>query len=394
MGRVREYRLADTGDVAQLWAQEFHKRPSVPGAVVTRYFEEMFFSNPWYTEDMPSFVYEDTNGSVIGFLGVIPRPMKFLGKRVQAAVATQLMLDSSKPRGFAALELLRKFFSGPQDLSFSDGTSDLARRVWVAAGGSIAMLYSSVWTRILRPTEYLMSWCENRKHLQPFGRIAKPICWALDAAAIRMTDGPYWLPEPEDTEETPSEDELLGCSQRFSNNMALQPDYNPEAFRWLLKQASEQTTHGDLRKGIVRGAKGEIIGWYLYYVKPGGVAQVLQFGGKTQSIAQVLSQLFYKAWRQGAVAVSGQMEPQFALELSRNRCRFSWPGSVVVHSPNRAILDSICRGDAALTRVDGEWWMRFCDLLDAKSASKYSSWEAQEIAYRAYPNSAEIHAAK
>jgi hypothetical protein len=128
---------------------------------------------------------------------------------------------------------------------------------------------------------------------------------------------------------------------------------------------------------VVRDTKGEIIGWYLYYVKPGGVAQVLQFGGKAQSIGQVLNHLFYQAWRQGAVAISGQMEPKFALELSRNRCRFSWPGGVVVQSRNQGILNSIYRGDAVLTRLDGEWWMRFCDLSDADRARKYSSsWEA------------------
>src|SRR6266404_4239354 len=190
MGRVRECRTADVGDVARLWAQEFHKRPSVSDDTVKRYFEEMFFSNPWQSGKTPSLVYEDVHGSIVGFLGVIPREMRFLGERIRVAVASQLMMDGSKPRGFAALELLRKFFSGPQDLSFSDGTNDLARKVWVATGGEIAMLHSSVWTRVLRPTQYLAGWCENRKHLTYIAKSSRPFSWALDAIATRVTQGP------------------------------------------------------------------------------------------------------------------------------------------------------------------------------------------------------------
>ncbi len=136
MGPVREFQKDDTGEVAELWAKEFHLRESVPLDSLSRYLEEVFFLNPWQSGDFPSLVYEDSDRRIAGFVGVMPRPMRFMGKSIKAAVASQIVVDRSKGLPFAALELFRKFFSGPQDLSFSDGANGLARRVWGAAGGS------------------------------------------------------------------------------------------------------------------------------------------------------------------------------------------------------------------------------------------------------------------
>src|SRR6185503_15284214 len=97
----------------------------------------------------------------------LPRRMDFSGRSVTVGVASQLMIDPSKPRPFAPIELLRNFFAGPQDLSFSDGANDAAQMLWESVGGSIAMLYSSVWTKVLRPAQYSMALCEDRRFLHP-----------------------------------------------------------------------------------------------------------------------------------------------------------------------------------------------------------------------------------
>lgn len=41
-------------------------------------FRENFLRNPWVTPDIPSLVYIE-NGKLVGFIGVIPRPMEFRG---------------------------------------------------------------------------------------------------------------------------------------------------------------------------------------------------------------------------------------------------------------------------------------------------------------------------
>ena len=379
MGRVREFQKDDTGEVAELWAKEFHLRESVPLDSLSRYLEEVFFLNPWQSGDFPSLVYEDSDRRIAGFVGVMPRPMRFMGKSIKAAVASQIVVDRSKGLPFAALELFRKFFSGPQDLSFSDGANGLARRVWEAAGGSVAMLYSPLWTRILRPAQYLVNLCENRRLLGTVAKASRPISWALDAAAVRIADGPYCFSEPESIETEPAEEAIIWCLRHLAGHRALQPEYDLDSLKWLLKKAGEQKKHGELRKGMVQSVKGEILGWYLYYAKPGAVSQVLQIGGKLRSIAHVLNHLFYQAWQQGAIAVSGQTEPEFALELSSSHCGFTWPGGVLVQSRNKDILDVIHRGNAFLTRLEGEWWMRFCDLSETGNDKQISSFRRAAV---------------
>jgi hypothetical protein len=34
----------------------------------------------------------------------------------------------------------------------------------------------------------------------------------------------------------------------------------------------------------------------------------------------------------------------------------------LIHSRNEKLLNAIYHGDAFLSRLEGEWWMRFCDL--------------------------------
>ena len=69
----------------------------------------------------------------------------------------------------------------------------------------------------------------------------------------------------------------------------------------------------------------------------------------------------------------------FALELSSSHCGFTWPGGVLVQSRNKDILDVIHRGNAFLTRLEGEWWMRFCDLSETGNDKQISSFRRAAV---------------
>jgi len=46
--------------------------------------------------------------------------------------------------------------------------------------------------------------------------------------------------------------------------------------------------------------------------------------------------------------------------LSDRRCWFRQEGTwTLVHSRHRDILSAVHQGDAFLSRLDGEWWLRF-----------------------------------
>ncbi len=56
------------------------------------YLKTAFLENPWYDEELPSLVYEESPGKIAGFLGVVPRPMVMHGKAIRAAVTTQFII--------------------------------------------------------------------------------------------------------------------------------------------------------------------------------------------------------------------------------------------------------------------------------------------------------------
>src|SRR5439155_1097840 len=121
---------------------------------LAHYLEQIFCRHPWADEELTSLVYEDERGRVAGFLGIIPRPLRFQGEPVRAAVATQLMVAPER-RGLVGRRLMRTFLTGPQDLSLSDTANEVGRRLWESLGGSVSLIHSLAWTRTLRPCRHL-----------------------------------------------------------------------------------------------------------------------------------------------------------------------------------------------------------------------------------------------
>lgn len=383
MNGVRKCRLEDLGEVADLWLKVFRGVQGRAAKPLQDYFKKIFFDNPWRDDDLPSLLYEEPGRGIVGFIGVVPRVMTFRKQRIRVAVASQLMAEQSVP--YAAIQLMRAYLGGKQDLSYSDGANESAERLWRGCGGSLALLESLNWTRVLRPSQYAVALLNRRRILNRVGTAIWPLCRALDAAAVRSRWGRrYWLRNATDLEldEEPAEDTLLWCLRHFAGERALMPVYDGDDWRWLLREVSEKQMYGTLRKGVVRNAGGDIAGWYLYQVKDGEVAQVLQLGGRQRTIRSVLNHLFSTAWRNGAIAVSGNLDPRFARELVKSRCSLGMPGYVaLIHSRDPEILNAIHRGDAFLSRLEGEWWARFSD----------ASWSVEGLSPAAVPDAA-LHA--
>lgn len=364
---IRPFTRDDVPAVADLWQKVFRhsSRPASPS--LRAYFEQVFCENPWQDPSLPSLVYESQrDDQVIGFLGVLPRRMTFNGQPIRVAVATQLMVDATKRRGFTAIELMRRFFAGPQDLSFSDGANETARQVWERAGGTVSPLYSLEWTRALRPAAFLLSRLARsasgagHERRAPLAAICRWAASPLDCLAGRLSLAGGSCPLPEGLSIEPATPEALySCVAARAARYALAPDYDPASWRWLLTRAAQARAFGTLLGRVVRDANDQIGGWFIYYARPDHIAQVLQVGAGTLPADCVLSCLFHDACRQGAIALSAQADPLTLDVLSANRCRLTCPGfGVLVQSRSSELLNAIHRGHAMLTRLEGEWWLR------------------------------------
>ena len=88
MDRIRAFIEADIPQVVRL-----HETIVEPEAAARAgqppsngYFTQVFLDNPSRDEALPSLVYEDDDGQIVGFLGVVPRRMSMNGEPLKAAV--------------------------------------------------------------------------------------------------------------------------------------------------------------------------------------------------------------------------------------------------------------------------------------------------------------------
>jgi hypothetical protein len=144
--------------------------------------------------------------------------------------------------------------------------------------------------------------------------------------------------------------------------VALRPAYDMRSLAWLLDQAARNARHGKLRARAVRDGARRLIGWYLYGLRAGGVSEVIQLAAQEGCYGRVLQRLLADARRLGAAAVRGRLDPRFAREFSDRHCWLRTDGPwTLIHSRHPGVMRAITQGDAFLSRLDGEWWLRFLE---------------------------------
>jgi hypothetical protein len=150
---------------------------------------------------------------------------------------------------------------------------------------------------------------------------------------------------------------LLGELPRLDRWLRLRPDYDRGFLDWLLPELEAMTDRGRLVRRLVRSGDGAPAGWYLYYLRPGDLSQVLQVAAAPANAGLVLDELFAHARAEGAAALAGRLEPHLSTPLRARRCLFRPSEWALIHTDNTGVLSAIGFGEALLTRLDGEWWM-------------------------------------
>ncbi len=351
---------SDIPAAAALFARVYPEYRWTSQDALESYFREMLFAHPWRDPEIPSWVAEE-DGRMSGLYAVQPRRMKFRGNAIRVAVGCQFMMAPDSRNSIAALQLTKACISGPQDLTLADGASAQARRMWVAIGGIAPTLYGLHWTRLLRPARHALSLLQERGAIKrPLAFALRPFCAAADAAFARLPLNRMLRGGRDSSTEALGPEDMLSQFAEFMGGSSLQPAYDSRSLSWLIDQAARKKRHGALRARTVLGAKRRLIGWYLYYANPGGASEVVQMAARNGCFDQVLQELLGDAWAHGATALHGRLDPRFAQELTDRHCLLRREGPwTLVHSRHSAIVASILEGDGFLSRLEGEWWMRF-----------------------------------
>jgi hypothetical protein len=361
MDEIRPFREEHVTDVANLYLKAVRGQSRAAPPALVDQVRDSFLHNPWVSSEIPSLVYME-KGKLVGFIGVIPRPMEFRGRPIQAATIALWLVDHELHRGIAGMKLARHLFKGPQDFSYVDGASTEASQVYVAAGARISHVRSFNWFRLLRPFETGRS-VFNRfggglaKLKGPAGLVTRPMDFLLSKAPLSMLQAP----KSPYTSRLASAEELLECLQEARGRESLRPAYTMPTFGWLMSEAGKGSAHQGLRIKIVHNPDGARCGSFVYYANPGRPAYVLQLGAlRRLQFKEVLLALFQDAWEQGAPAVKGQAIPQFLTTLTEQYCLFRQPYACVVgYSRDPEILNAFQAADEALSRLDAAAWLRF-----------------------------------
>jgi hypothetical protein len=330
-----------------------------PRPELERFLGDIFLRHPWYDDDLPSLVYEDGKGRIAGVLGAMRRPMTLEGRRVRAVVTHDFMVEPQSRATMAALELMKRMRKSPQDLLLCDG-NDRSRSLWEALDGGTAFGHSLRWIRPLRPVQFVTSYWNGRNGRR--GGLAaglRPLARLFDAALVRLQASPFQRPSPASATAPIAPEELLVGLGEMSRRYALRPSYDEASLRWLLDILGRSTRQGPLRQRKVVDERGGLMGWFLYRAKKAGIGEVVQLAARRDAIPEVVDHLFVDAWREGCVAVSGQLQPELYRPLSQKRCFFDNSGFWLLYgTADGAVRDALQSGDVFLTRLECEGWMR------------------------------------
>ena len=349
--------MKDIPQVVSLYWQHLASRTGDTPSSLHSTFYQLYFASPWANDESPSYVYEDQAGQVVGFLGIITRPMMFEAERIRVGFGGNFVVHPKARGGTAAARLIQAMLAGKQDLLLTDSANDISKRLLEKVGFQLMPWLSLHWSRPLQPSRYVLH--ALTRGIGPGSALLSMAARPFAALADRLI-GTRWNPPgpagfPLRMEEL-SDEMLLQCIRQFGWYSAVQATHDVESLRWLLTFMQRDQGRGKLRKILLRDENRNLVGWYLYFPTKWGIGEVVQLGAKNGSAADVIRTLLEDARSHGLIALHGRLEQPIMSEYSDAGCVFTCrAGWTLAHSRRGELIDVLLRGKASLSRLDGEW---------------------------------------
>ncbi|MDL5160374.1 GNAT family N-acetyltransferase [Actinomycetospora termitidis] len=345
MAGIRALERSDLPQVSTLFAQVMG---GASAERVAPYLQRILIEDPWADPEIPPLVHEGSDGGVVGFIAASTRRMVLDGRKVRMAVSSNLVAHPDwRSKGVGAL-LNRKLLGGPQEFTVADRANDESRGLWLGLGGQELPGASLAWFRVLSPGSTAESLVSRRS--DRLGRAARVLSRPVDALGGRFVPPP---PRPAGTTEPLTAETLAEQVAAAGRRLRLRPDYDPAWLEWVLAEL-RRLDRGALSAELVRGPQGRVLGWFLYLLPPGGVAEVLQIGVTGPDPEPVLDHLVAHAATQGAAAVQGRLEPVTAGLLGRPGVLVRKNARALVHAEAN-VLGLLSSTTSLCSHLDGEW---------------------------------------
>lgn len=370
MSGVRPFTRNDLVEVADLFAEVFFHNQPVDTDDLRVQFDTVYFDNPFYNEDCPSFVYCDQQGDIVGFLGVTPRKLRFRDEEIKTAIINHLMVKGgasvvagNRPNHsnqLAPAALTKTLFRCPHDLCLADHAIDVSRIIWERSGGELIRLYSLRWTVILRPFSFGLNKLEQRSSTKPLIKLTKPIAALADGVIRPLMAWPQPRLSDDCTIDDVRPDDIIR-ELRQCRHYELVPDYTAEDLAWILDMAGSRKGQGPLRALMFHDKGGKQLGWAIYTAMRNGIGRLLQLYAHPKTISRVLDCLLIDAEKTGIVALSGKADPLFIDHLGKNNCFLKAGAWTLVRARRPELLQPFFTGKALFSDLESEGWTHFLD---------------------------------
>ena len=358
--RIRPFEPTDAQGVASLWQYWFRGKTRVPDPGLVELVRRMYVEYPGADPEVRPLVAEEEGGKLLGFLGVTAMPVLVDGQERTLAGLFPSVVDPEAPTTVAAF-LLRKFLAGPQAFTFSDGGHVKFERIWELLGGSVAQMQSLRWVKVFRPGAVGLGAAAGRSGaMRALAPLLGPVVRGGDAAPRRAARSRLTSRPPAGyRSETLTPAALARHAPELLGGARLRPRYDEAHVAWQFGQMARIVEQGDFRARLVRHGE-DVVGWYVYYLKRGGVCRLFDLEADPRHLDAVVGQLFAEADEDGAGALMGRMEPRLRGPMNRHGALVHNGGSLLmVHSKDPSLVTDALLGRLAFSRLQGEnwyWW--------------------------------------
>jgi hypothetical protein len=285
--------------------------------------------------------------------------MEVDGKGIRIAVPHRLMISPDTDSPLVGMRLLQQLLAGPQDLTIADGANDNGRRILEWSGASMSHLYSLNWVRPLRPCVFAIEMARKRlRGMASFGAAIRPVGRVIDSVLRSPRVSPFGVTRPTTRDVEVSADLVLKGIEQFSRGRILRPVYDLHAVEWLLKALGANKDRGEFGGMGVFNSRDQFIGVCLYYMTTARIGEVMLLAARDDSRDTVLRHVIYSMQQRRGIGLIGRLEPMFLPNFADNHCLMKCGDWAFFHGRNQELVNMINGGDAFLSPLDGELWLR------------------------------------
>lgn len=318
---------------------------------------ELYFKDGELLPNVSPLVSRSANGNVNGFLGVITKTFRYQDRMITLANCHHLMATDEARKQLIPLRLLQQFLAGPQDISFSDGSSDSIRQLWKRLGGESVTGESIYYKVPLRPVSFTAGHLLKQYQNRMAGSI-RFLASCTDSIAARMRI-PFFYKKKTNNDFIPLTPEVMDVLlEEVKPFYLLFPQYNLSDIERLFQLLEGETRYGTLHKAALFGLNSQPIGWFIYYAQKGGVCEVIQAVSLPGKETELLNSLAWHAFSKGGVELSGRLMPS-QLHTAFTTKALSVPARMwtLMQSNDVELKHVIQSGKAFMTRLEGDLWV-------------------------------------